>query len=159
MRARIRHRATPGVILAVLVAVPVAALAAAPSRPAAGKWKVKSLFGETKGGGFSVSKDQRTVSSFQLKTGSVSTVCPKGTLTVSNRLSLTTASRGGVTLWIVGRNTPKKGDGISPIPVKVNNGATPLHGATFKLAFQSSKSGNGELDLPAGCTISFNIAH
>ena len=139
-----------------MVALPVAAFASAPARPAAGKWKVAALFGATKGGGFSVSQDQRSVSSFWLKTASVSTVCPTGTLSVSGKLKLSTATRGGSSLWIVGRNAPKTSDGVATIPVNVKQGKTPLHGGQLKLVFQTSRGGDGELDLPHGCTISFN---
>jgi hypothetical protein len=47
---------------------------------------------------------------------------------------LTTASRGGVTNWIVGRNTPKIGEGVSTIKVKVHQG-----GKTYLVSFTAHK--------------------
>jgi hypothetical protein len=137
------------VIVAVCAIVPAVALAFTPPRPAAGNWKING------GGGFKISHDKKWLSSLHVKPSSADG-CAKGTITVAGRQKLGTASRGGVTNWIVGRNTPRIGEGVSTSKVKVHQGGK-THKAGLDLIFGiAGFAGDNDGTLSFGtCLVSF----
>ena len=143
---------------AVLVAVPAAALAgSAPPRPLAGAWKVTSGgFDYAKGGSFKVNRSSKAVSALKVTPGSgTNPACGTAAVRVKGRLAISRASRGGTSLWIVGRNTPRTSDGISPIKVKVVANGETVDGK-LKIAFQGRRGGSGELEW-TGCQVLFGV--
>jgi hypothetical protein len=144
-------------LAAVLLTLPAVALAASqPPRPLGGSWKVTpSAFDLTKGGSFKVNRSSRSVSALKITPGSgANSACGTTAVRVKGRLAISKASRGGSSVWIVGRNTPKTSDGISPIKVSaVANGETVS--GKLKIAFRGRRGGSGELELP-GCQLFFD---
>ncbi|HWF74651.1 MAG TPA: hypothetical protein VG186_14970 [Solirubrobacteraceae bacterium] len=131
------------------VALPAPALAAGVPRPAAGKWKI------TGGGGFTVSSNEKLVSGLHLKPGS-SSGCGTAPISVLGTHKLTTASRGGYTSWILGKNTPKTSSGVSTVRVKVRQAGTTTTGAIdiiFAIAGNTTRN-DGLLEF-GSCALSF----
>jgi len=141
-------------ITLALAITPVAATAGStPPRPKAGNWKVVALFNLTKSGRFKVTKDRSAVIALRVVPGSgANASCGTTEMRVLGTLKLSKASRGGTTIWIVGKNRPQTSDGVEPVKVTVKQGTKTFKG-TLKMTFQeNARAGDGQLELP-GCDL------
>lgn len=146
-------------VLAVLLAalLPAAALAAGTPKPVPGKWKAVGLFDSVTGGSLTVTKTSVRGLVFTPGSGA-STACGTAEVRVKGTFRLRTATRGGVTAWIVGRNTPKTGDGYSTVRASVTQGGEPVPGGAVKMIFRAEQRRFGSAEVHyGGCTIEFDI--
>ncbi len=127
MRNVTRQMTIAVALATVALIVPSLALAFSPPRPASGKWKVAG------GGGFSVSKDQKSISGFHVKPSALAN-CGTAEISVLGTHKLRVGSRGGVSNWIVGKGVPRTGSGLIPIKVTVRQAGKTTAG-TFYLIF------------------------
>jgi hypothetical protein len=129
--------------LACLV-VPAVALAAPPSRPAAGRWKIDSKHG------FHVTKNRKFVYGFKIP----GATCASSTIHVLHQQRLHRTTAGGVTNWLVGRGDPKRTNphdqsGVVPALVKVRVGKKLKYARlSFIFGVDGNKRDNsGELEI------------
>ena len=140
-----------GVVLtASLVVVGVAPAATAPGLPPAGKYRMSEPDGS-----FTVTSRRTSVSGlrFSFENGLTPTsTCtsnklPTGKITasLSKKLKITAAHRGGYTTYIVGRSTPKTSNGITAVPETFKLGGGKTAKGTLYLAwnYDGPKSGSG----------------
>jgi hypothetical protein len=140
-----------GVLLALVVSA--TALAAVPA-PHAGKWKVSG------GGGFTVSKDRRSISGVHLPGSS----CDLGKITVLGKQKLRLTTAGGDSNWIVGFGDPKRTNpndlhGVVGEKVEIRSGTKTLH-ARLDVIFAvdgEQRDNSGDL-LINGCDLFFNAS-
>jgi hypothetical protein len=144
------------VALVLIATVPAASLAAGTPKPVPGKWKAVGLFDSVTGGSLTVTK--KSVRGLVFTPGSgASTACGTTEVRVKGTFRLRTATRGGVTAWIVGRNTPKTGDGYSTVPATVTQGGASMKGAV-KMIFRTEQRRFGSAEVHYGsCTIEFDV--
>jgi hypothetical protein len=152
----------PATFLAALVAaavlVPVAVAATDPARPPAGAYTMGAK------SGFTVNKARTSVSGLRFVVASgpettddcTSATLPTGklTLSIAKHLKIVAAHRGGYTVYIVGRSTPKTSSGITPIPetFKLSSGGTVKGTLSLTFSADHPKSGDGQI-VVAGCTL------
>jgi len=151
-----------GVLGVVLVASftvhAIVAGAVNPAVPPAGSYRMSGP-----DGGFKVNKKRTAVTGlhFTFENSLTSTATctsnglPTGTITasVSKKLKIKAAHRGGYTTYIVGRSTPKTSNGISSIPetFRLSTGGT-VKGTLYMFwSYNGPKSGSGGFTLP-GCS-------
>ena len=140
------------VLAANLVVVTIAPAATAPGVPPAGKYRLGGL-----AGGFTVNKKRTSVSGLHFRfengdtptAGCSSSTFPTGKITVSisKKLKITAAHRGGYTTYIVGRSTPKTSNGITAIPetFKLSTGGTAKGTLYLFWNYDGPKNGSGGL--------------
>jgi len=138
------------VLIAAFVADAVAASAVSPGGPPAGAYRLSEP-----DGGFTVNKKRTSVSGlhFSFENGLTPTAtcsstklpAAKITASISKKLRISAAHRGGYTTSIVGRSTPKTSNGISPIPAtfKLSTGGTVKGSLYLAWNYDGPKAGSG----------------
>jgi hypothetical protein len=143
------------ICLAMVLALVVSATAlAAVAAPQAGKWKISG------GGGFTVSKDRKSISGVHLSGSS----CGLGKITVLGTQKLRLISQGGVSNWIVGfsdpkRTNPKDLHGLVGQKVEIRSGKKKLQ-VRLDLIFAvagEKRDNTGDL-LINGCDLFFSAS-
>ncbi len=139
-----------GLVLAFVLALSVSALAAV-AAPHAGRWTIPG------GGGFTVSKGQRSISGLHLAGSS----CGLGKVTVLGTATLRLINGGSN--WIVGFNDPKRTNpndrsGVVGQRVMIRSGSKTVH-ARLDIVFGvgGGRQNDGDLMI-AGCDVLF-FAH
>ena len=80
--------------------------------------------------------------------------CGTSELRVSGRLRVSSGSRAGAPIWIVGRSAPRALDGVATRGVTVTRAGKRLRG-TLKLAFEGRRKVSGALAV-SGCRVFFS---
>jgi len=127
------------VALTIALAVPALATAATPKAPS-GKYKLAS------GGTGSLKVKNKKLTSVSVVPKDASAACGTAKITVNVVHSLTTVTKAGYTNWIVGKATPKKGDGYQLVKTKFVIGGVKVSGKLRILWYDDGiKSGRGEM--------------
>lgn len=148
-----RNRALLLSLVVGLLAIPAIALAA-PSPPKSGHWKIQG------GGGFTVSRNHKTVSGL-IVSGTGCELAKK--VSVKGKQNLHKGTEGGVTNWLVGSTDPRRTNpndlhGVVGHRVKIRSGKKTLNGR-LDMVFAVggfARDNSGDL-LVAGCDISFSM--
>lgn len=125
-------------------------------KPPTAKYTADDSFGDG-AGSFKINRDKK-FTKLRLKPDPADAgTCGTETIGFNGRKKLGVASRGGYSTWIVGKNTPKTSDGVTPISLTFSIKGMPFK-ALFKVTFQydNFKRGTGELRF-ANCLIEFDF--
>ena len=138
--------------VAALVAVPATTAAQSKPKPPSGKYKI--VF---HGSGSLRVKDKKLVSA-AIVPKDEDTACGTTKITLKGTpYSLSIASRGGYSSWIVGKNAPKTSDGYKPVKAKFLLGGKTVSGK-LKMLWNDDqlKSGSGNFTI-GDCGLDFNF--
>ena len=124
-------------------------------RPAGGPWRMTSDFSATSRGGFTVPRGARRVTNFRvIPSAAAGGRCGRTQLEVRSSPAISSATRSGAAIWVIGRRAPRSLDGVTTMAVTVSRGRTRARGA-LKVAFTGRRTATGELRT-LGCRLLFN---